>query len=56
MCSFAELNPNVETPSATPIVSPAFTAAIFFNDYKYEIRSLELVGRWLRNQYKNKAQ
>ena len=53
MPSSSTLNPNAETSTATPIESSAFTAAIYLNDYKYEISILELVGRRLRNQYKS---
>jgi len=53
LSSSSALKSKEETPTATPIESPAFTAAIFLNDYMYEIRILELVGRSFRNQYKS---
>jgi len=53
MSSSSALNSKEETLTAMPIESPPFKAAIFLNEYMYEIRILELVGRRLRNQYKS---
>ena len=50
----SSLAPDMKTFTKTPAESSLFVAAIFFYDYKYDMRTLELVGRSSRNQYRSK--